>query len=74
MATRRKKTKTPDELTQRMEAAKAADKYMVAVWSVKDRQIHLYRLTNKFPVADIPEALAMLRLDLLPQNDSTPPA
>jgi hypothetical protein len=68
MARKKVETKKPeiqkDELTTVLEAAKAADKYMVGVWSVREGELHLFRLTNKFPLADIPEALAMLKRDL----------
>ncbi len=59
---KRVRDKTADELGK----AKAAGKYMVAVWTVADDTISMYRLTNQFPFADIPEALKMLEQDLAP--------
>jgi ferric-dicitrate binding protein FerR (iron transport regulator) len=75
---RRKK----DELTQHLEAAREAGRYMVAVWSVKDGQVGLFRLTSEFPIQDIQTALDLLKNDLDPitikpapsQNFSSPPS
>jgi len=70
MPAKRKK----DELTQQIEAARTADRYMIAVWKVQDGKLDLFRVTQKFPIADFAEALAMLQRDLQPQKDRTPPA
>jgi hypothetical protein len=60
------KRATKDKVLDQYQKAKAAGKYMVAVWHVEDGKLNLFRLTNAFPFADIAEALDMLTQDLAP--------
>lgn len=60
--------KKKDELTVALEAAKASGKYMVAVWRVADDKLELFRVTEGFPLADVPTALEMLKEDLKPMT------
>ena len=58
--------KKKDELTVALEAAKASGKFMVAIWRVQDDKLELFRVTEGFPLADVPTALGMLKDDMAP--------
>lgn len=52
------------QLALELERASASGHYMVAVWRVEAGQLHFWRLTREFPVADFDNAQMQLRNDL----------
>ena len=50
-----------DELKAAVTKAKLAGSYMAVVWSVQDGKVEMFRLTDNFPLGDIPVALDMLK-------------
>jgi len=46
--------------------AKKTGKYMVAIWTIEDGKINLFRQTETYPIKDIQAALEMLKKNLEP--------
>lgn len=65
--------KRKTELQTRIDQAVSTGSYMVAIFTQEGSTLHLYRLTEKFPVAFFDEALNMLHRDVTNQNESRPP-
>jgi hypothetical protein len=57
-------SKQTDEVIKAYQDARTAPAWMVAVWSVKDGKVNLFRKTEAFPLADVPTALELLRQEL----------
>lgn len=54
----------PVDARRALDAAVDADSYLLAVFSVANGQVNLYRLSHRFPVGDTPVALELLKRDL----------
>ncbi len=57
------------ELDQEIERARTAGKFMVAIWTIEDEKLNLYRMTENFPVIEFIQSIKLLNDNLL-QNQT----
>ena len=62
----------PGDLEVAWRRAQQGDVYMVAIWCIEDGQLHLFRQTQNFPLADFDNALDMLGKNLRESTASEP--
>jgi len=60
----RKVNRKKNPLNEELSKAKK-NSHMIAIWRIEDGQVHLYRVTHNFPVADLLTAIDLLEKDLV---------
>lgn len=54
----------PADLRRALNSAVDADSYLIAVFSVANGQVQLFRRSHRFPLGDLPVAMELLQNDL----------